>query len=148
MLEEVEAIRKELEEIKSKIEELAEKIEKIPSRMPDKEVEGVLTEEQEEKLNFSKLQEKEVVELVVPLAHAERVKILKNLAGRGKYFTELLSELGMSHSPLYFHLNILQKAGYVNQEYARGRYLITELGLRALKFLAQLYDSSLRREER
>lgn len=44
--------------------------------------------------------------------------------------------------PLYFHLSMLEKAGYVDQEIVRGMYLITALGVEALRFAAHLYSYS------
>lgn len=140
---ELEAIKRELEEMRARLDEMFQKVEGISKIKMSKEAllfqEGthVLT-----KFDIQKLPEAEAVRLVVPLAHIDRVKILKALVESGKYFTELLEKTGLSHSPLYFHLNILQKANYVKQEYARGRYLVTPLGVKALEFLVLLHRFS------
>ena len=88
------------------------------------------------------LPEAKIADLFSPLGHMERIKILKSLMTGGKYFTELMNETGLSHSPVYFHLNVLQKASYVNQEFARGRYLITAVGEEAMSFAVRLYGIS------
>lgn len=88
---------------------------------------------------IERMSEEKAADLIRPLAHAERVRILKKLRVNGKYFTELMEKTGLSQSPLTFHLSILEKAGYVSQEFSRGRYLITALGVEALRFVAHLY---------
>ena len=88
---------------------------------------------------------------VSPLAHMERIKILRALREGGKYFTELMNETGLSHSPLRFHLNVLIQGRYASQEYSRGRYLITRLGLEGLRhgaILASLREGQAQAEER
>lgn len=136
----LEVVRKELEAVRKKLEEIGQKIDDIsdfegPGKAPVTPRQGPAPK----KIDLERIPEEQVVGLVVPFTHVDRIKILKELAREnGKYFTEFLSEIGLSHSPLYFHLNILQKAGYVQQEYPRGRYLITELGARVLQVIAQL----------
>ena len=133
-MSEIEIMKKELDKIKAGVEQLYQKIEsfKAVSTLGDESasVGGLRVED---------MPEDRVAELFSPLAHVERVKILKRLLDGGKYFTELMNETGLSHSPLYFHLNVLQKGGYVNHEYVRGRYLITSLGSEALRAAIRLY---------
>lgn len=88
------------------------------------------------------MSEEKAADLIRPLAHAERVRILKKLRENGKYFTEIMDKTSLSQSPLTFHLSMLEKAGYVDQEFVRGRYLITTLGTEALKLTVHLYNSS------
>jgi DNA-binding transcriptional ArsR family regulator len=122
----IEQIRKELEQLSQKIEYIAK------ASSLGTEATSI------ESMKIEDLSEERVAELFSSLAHVERVKILKTLYGGGKYFTELMNKTGLSHSPLYFHLTVLQKGRYVIQEFTRGRYLITPLGSEALKVASHL----------
>jgi len=126
---EIERVREELEQLYRRIDSIARMLHSGDASLP----EGPEVED---------LPEEKIAELFSPLAHVERVKILKVLSDGGKYFTELMDETGLSHSPLYFHLNVLQKSWYVTQEFTRGRYLITPLGSEALKAACRLYKIS------
>lgn len=126
----------ELKEIKQQIQQLTKKLENITLSLTTK-IE-TQKENQSQHKNFSE----DITELIVPLANPERIKILKELSENGKYFTELMKETNLSHSPLTFHLNILEKAGYIKQEFTRGRYIITPLGETALHILAELYTAA------
>lgn len=60
------------------------------------------------------------------LGQEHRLRILKELMSGGKYINELEEKLsGITASTLSSHLDILENAGLVVQEKARGRYLIT-----------------------
>ncbi|MCD6157516.1 MAG: helix-turn-helix transcriptional regulator [Euryarchaeota archaeon] len=65
-------------------------------------------------------------------AHRDRARILTLLYPDGKYFTELKKATGLANSALYFHLKVLQDSGIVEQEYSRGKYILTKLGKRLI----------------
>ncbi len=133
-MSEVELARKEIDRMQKGLDQLSRRIDSLATMaQPNAEAgsaEGVKMED---------MPAERIAQLFSSLAHVERVKILKTLYGGGKYFTELMNETGLSHSPLYFHLNVLQKDRYVNQEFARGRYLITSLGSEALRVAFRLF---------
>jgi len=134
MIEELDDIRTRLDKLYKRINSLDEGV-SIKEEFPDSidpAIEG--------------MSEEKAADLIRPLAHAERVRILKKLREDGKYFTELMDKTGLSQSPLTFHLSMLEKAGYVNQEFARGRYLITASGTEAVRFVVQLYSFCERRK--
>lgn len=84
---------------------------------------------EEMKIDFAK-----AAEIMSALGQEHRLRILKELAGGGKYINdlqEILSEI--TASTLSSHLKVLEEAGLVVQEKVRGRYLITMPGRVALK---------------
>jgi DNA-binding HxlR family transcriptional regulator len=131
-----ETTEKELQQIKQQIQQLTKKLEDITVSLATK------TETTKEHQTQHEIFSGDLTELIVPLANIERIKILKELSENGKYFTELMKETNLSHSPLTFHLNILERAGYIKQEFTRGRYIITPLGKTALQMLIQLYTEA------
>lgn len=133
-MSDIELIKRELNRIKLDVEQLNKRIESLKELESVKEMKASAKD-----LKIGDVPEERIADLISPLANAERVKILKRLLENGRYFTELMNETGLSHSPLYFHLNVLQKSGYVNQEFARGRYLISTLGSEALRTAVRLY---------
>jgi len=89
------------------------------------------------KFNPEKLAEKETVkvnpkaaaDLMNALGHENRVTILGELVSGGHYASELQEKIpNIGASTLSSHLDVLEKAGLVVQEKARGRYLITMPG--------------------
>jgi len=124
----------ELDDIRTRLDKLSKRIDSLDEARSVKEefVDDIDSA-------IDGMSEEKAADLIRPLAHAERVRILKKLRENGKYFTELMDKTGLSQSPLTFHLSILEKGGYVHQEFARGRYLITTLGTEALKFAVHLY---------
>jgi DNA-binding transcriptional ArsR family regulator len=87
---------------------------------------------------FEEVKEEEICNLLAPLAHVIRLKILKNLEKGGKNYAQLERQIGVKSGHLQFHLNNLTQAGYVTQEKPQGKYLITMKGLKALKFSYEL----------
>jgi len=90
-----------------------------------------------DKFNPEKLAEKETVkvnpkaaaDLMNALGHENRVTILGELVSGGHYASELQEKIpNIGASTLSSHLDVLEKAGLVVQEKARGRYLITMPG--------------------
>jgi len=76
-----------------------------------------------------KVDPKTVAEVMSALGNEHRIRILGELVSGGLYAGELqerLHEIGAS--TLSSHLDILEKAGMIVQEKARGRYLITMAG--------------------
>ncbi len=63
-----------------------------------------------------------------------RLKILEELEGGGMYAGELEEKVGVSASTLSAHLKILVESGLLQQEGPRGRYLLTLLGRRILRW--------------
>jgi len=82
---------------------------------------------------------KKTATVMSALGNEHRVKILEELTGGGLYASELqemLPEIGAS--TLSSHLDVLQEAGLVVQEKARGRYLITMPGRLAIRMASQI----------
>ena len=87
---------------------------------------------------FEEVGEEEICNLLTPLSHVIRLKILKNLEKGGKNYAQLERQIGVKSGHLQFHLNNLTQAGYVTQERPQGKYLITIKGLKALRFSYEL----------
>ncbi len=68
------------------------------------------------------------------LGNEHRVRILKEMATGGMYASELEARIPVSASTLSSHLKTLEEAGLIAQEAVRGRYLLTLLGRRALRW--------------
>jgi DNA-binding transcriptional ArsR family regulator len=82
---------------------------------------------------------KKVAGVMGALGNEHRLKILEELSLGGLYandLQELLPEIGAS--TLSSHLDVLQGAGLVVQEKARGRYLITLPGRIAFRMASQI----------
>jgi DNA-binding HxlR family transcriptional regulator len=72
---------------------------------------------------------KAAADLMNALGHENRVAILGELVSGGCYASDLQAKIpDISASTLSSHLDVLEKAGLVVQEKARGRYLITMSG--------------------
>jgi len=67
-----------------------------------------------------------------------RIAILNKLAENGSYYHELEKLSGMTSAPLSFHLKTLKSSGLIYQDAKRGKYLITELGLKLLELIDQI----------
>jgi DNA-binding transcriptional ArsR family regulator len=87
---------------------------------------------------FEEVKEEEVCNLLAPLSHVTRLKILRKLGKGGENYAQLERKIGVKGGHLQFHLNNLIQAGYVTQEKPQGKYLITRKGLIALKFSHEL----------
>ena len=134
-MSDIELVKDELNRIKASLIQLCERVDSMARGTYGKEAEA-------SQFKTEDIPVEKIADLCSPMGHVERVKILKSLMTGGKYFTELMNETGLSHSPLYFHLNVLQKAEYVSQEFARGRYLISPLGKEAMNSIVRLYRIS------
>jgi DNA-binding HxlR family transcriptional regulator len=76
-----------------------------------------------------KVNPKAAADLMNALGHENRVTILGELVSGGHYASELQEKIpNIGASTLSSHLDVLEKAGLVVQEKARGRYLITMPG--------------------
>ena len=73
------------------------------------------------------------------LADANRLKILQELETGPDYQKDLSERTGIKGGQWKHHTDILKEARFVDQEAVRGRYLITQLGLEALKLAEMLY---------
>jgi DNA-binding transcriptional ArsR family regulator len=72
---------------------------------------------------------KAAADLMSALGHENRITILGELVSGGHYASELQEKLpDIGASTLSSHLDVLEKAGLIVQEKARGRYLITMPG--------------------
>ncbi len=117
--------------------ELKEEMQKLRDEILTKGEEEIaeLIPEKKEKSTFD---EEFAEEILKALANKERLKILKELYGNAKYFSDLLECTGLDNSPLRFHLNSLRDARFIEQERYRGKYLITTQGkiaVRVIEFL-------------
>jgi DNA-binding HxlR family transcriptional regulator len=78
---------------------------------------------------ISKAERSARADLMNALGHENRIAILGELVSGGQYAGELQEKIpDISASTLSSHLDVLEKAGLVVQEKARGRYLITMPG--------------------
>jgi DNA-binding transcriptional ArsR family regulator len=89
-------------------------------------------------LDSEEVDEEEICNLLAPLSHVIRLKILKNLGKGGKNHAQLEHQVGLTGGHMQFHLNNLIQAGYVTREKPQGKYLITMKGLKALRFSYEL----------
>ncbi|MBS7614796.1 winged helix-turn-helix transcriptional regulator, partial [Candidatus Bathyarchaeota archaeon] len=81
------------------------------------------------KIDGAKANPKAAADLMSALGHENRITILGELVSGGKYASELQEKLpDIGASTLSSHLDVLEKAGLIVQEKARGRYLITMPG--------------------
>ncbi len=101
-------------------------------------------EEHEKEINFSRASQ-----IMSALGHEYRLKILHELMRGGKYMNELQEKLSeITSSTLSSHLDVLEEAGLVVQEKARGRYLITIPGRSAYKMAKRITKFLERRNQR
>jgi len=75
------------------------------------------------------------------LSNPIRLAILHRLAENGCYYNELERLTGMPPAPLSFHLKALKSSGLAYQDAERGKYLITELGLKLLELVRRLANT-------
>jgi len=73
------------------------------------------------------------------LADANRLKILQELENGRNYQKDLSERTNIKGGQWKHHTDKLMQVGFMDQEAARGRYLITRLGLEALKLAEMLY---------
>ncbi len=79
-------------------------------------------------------------ELLSALGDKRRLLILRILENSPQYQKELAEETGLRGGTFKHHTDILQGVNFITREAIRGRYLITQLGIEALK-LAELIHS-------
>ncbi|GAG96161.1 unnamed protein product, partial [marine sediment metagenome] len=77
--------------------------------------------------------------LLSALGDDNRLKILKILEDSPQYQKELAEDTGLKGGTFKHHTDILQDANFVTREAIRGRYLITQLGIEALKLAEMIY---------
>ncbi len=97
-------------------------------------------------VRYQPLSEEELVkfyELAPNLAGAlsdeRRLKILKKLETGPLYQGDLSDKVDIKGGALKHHLDALEEVKYIYQEQARGRYLITQLGVEAIKLAEMLF---------
>ncbi|MHA2250119.1 MAG: ArsR/SmtB family transcription factor [Candidatus Kariarchaeaceae archaeon] len=78
-------------------------------------------------------------EIVGALSDARRLKILKALEKHPLYQGDLSELTEVKGGTFKHHMDALIKSKFVHQEKTRGRYLITQLGMEALKLAEMLY---------
>jgi DNA-binding transcriptional ArsR family regulator len=81
----------------------------------------------------------EASDLLSALGDKNRLKILKILELSPQYQKELSEDTGLKGGTFKHHTDILQDENYITREAIRGRYLITQLGLEALKLAEMIY---------
>ncbi|MBY8999505.1 MAG: hypothetical protein KGD64_01185 [Candidatus Heimdallarchaeota archaeon] len=86
--------------------------------------------------DFEEMMEK-AAELLSALGDKNRLLLLKILEHSPQYQKELAEETGWKGGTFKHHTDILQEVNFITREAIRGRYLITQLGIEALK-LAEL----------
>ena len=77
--------------------------------------------------------------LLSALGDQHRIKILKILEDSPQYQKELAEITGLKGGSFKHHTDILQEADFITREAVRGRYLITQLGIEALKLGEMIY---------
>ena len=84
---------------------------------------------------------KRAADVMSALGNEHRLRILEELTFGGRYAGELQEQLPeISASTLSSHLDVLEEAGLIVQEKARGRYLITIPGRLAYRMANQIVD--------
>ncbi|MCE7747121.1 MAG: ArsR family transcriptional regulator, partial [Candidatus Heimdallarchaeota archaeon] len=78
-------------------------------------------------------------ELLSALGDKNRLKLLKILEDSPQYQKELSEDTGLRGGTFKHHTDILQDEGFITREAIRGRYLITQLGIEALKLAEMIY---------
>lgn len=82
---------------------------------------------------------KRAADVMSALGNEHRLRILEELTSGGQYAGELQERLPeISASTLSSHLDVLEEAGLIVQEKARGRYLITIPGRMAYRMANQI----------
>ncbi|MCG3219915.1 MAG: winged helix-turn-helix transcriptional regulator, partial [Candidatus Heimdallarchaeota archaeon] len=85
--------------------------------------------------------------LLSALGDQHRIKILKILEESPQYQKELAEITGLKGGSFKHHTDILQEADFITREAVRGRYLITQLGIEALKLGEMIYLRKKRLED-
>jgi len=84
---------------------------------------------------------KRAADVMSSLGNEHRLRILDELTSGGRYAGELREQLPeISASTLSSHIDVLEEAGLIVQEKARGRYLITIPGRLAYRMANQIVD--------
>ncbi|MHA1198959.1 MAG: hypothetical protein ACTSQF_06360 [Candidatus Heimdallarchaeaceae archaeon] len=86
-------------------------------------------------------------DLLSALGDKNRLMILKILELSPQYQKELSEDTGLKGGTFKHHTDILQDENYITREAIRGRYLITQLGLEALKLSEMIYLRKKKLEE-
>lgn len=81
----------------------------------------------------------EATKLLSALGDSNRLKILRILEKGPEFQKELSEKSGLKGGTFKHHTDILNEAGFITREAVRGRYLITQLGVEALKLAEILY---------
>ena len=81
----------------------------------------------------------EATKLLAALGDTNRLKILKILEEGPEFQKELSQKSGLKGGTFKHHTDILSEVGFITREAVRGRYLITQLGLEALKLAELIY---------
>jgi hypothetical protein len=97
-------------------------------------------------VRFKTLSEEELEEfyqiaptIVAALSDTRRLKLLKGLEKRPMYQGDLSETLDIKGGTFKHHMDALIQSKFVHQEKTRGRYLITQLGMEALKLAEMLF---------
>jgi predicted transcriptional regulator len=85
--------------------------------------------------------------LLSALGDDNRLKILKILEKSPEYQKELSETTGLRGGTFKHHTDILQDEGFITREAIRGRYLITQLGIEALKLAEMIHVRKKRIED-
>ncbi|MCD6503559.1 MAG: helix-turn-helix transcriptional regulator [Euryarchaeota archaeon] len=126
-----------MEDLKSLVDEVIRRLEIIKEGL-DKATSVEKTVELPKESMLESVDVPRVSKVLSAIAHKDRVRILINLHPEGKYFTELKETTGLTNSALYFHLRVLQEAKIVEQEYSRGKYVLTGLGRTLIEVIWQI----------
>jgi hypothetical protein len=89
----------------------------------------------------------EAANLLSALGDSNRLKLLKILEKSPQYQKELSEITDLKGGTFKHHTDILQNEQFITREAIRGRYLITQLGIEALKIAEMIYLRKKRLEE-
>ena len=96
-------------------------------------------ETDEELIPIEDIQPHEVVSMIFePIAHIQRIEILKSLFYEPKTFSQLSNFTGLRGGNLLFHIQKLTNAGLITQKHERSNYQITKKGYEVLKIIQHL----------
>jgi len=96
-------------------------------------------ETDEELIPIEDIQPHEIVSTIFePIAHVQRIEILKSLFYEPKTFSQLSNATGLRGGNLLFHVQKLTNARLITQKHERSNYQITKKGYEVLKIIQYL----------
>jgi len=139
--EEVERAKREVERNKRDIEREARRV----KRQVERATRG-FSGSKDRSIRFHKLSKEELEhfyekapDLTSALSDEKKLRLLKTLEDGPMYQKDLSEQTDIKGGTFKHHMDQLLEVQYVSQEAVRGRYLITQLGVEALKLAEMLF---------